>query len=409
VKGAGIDFAIIRVSDGANYNDSKFAANWQGAKDAGVIRGVYQFFRPGQDPIAQADLLINKVGVLGPDDLPAVIDVEATDGQSAATIAANVGIWLERVKAGTGKTPIIYTGKYFWNDNVQTTAYNGYPLWVAQYGPVCPDLPTAWSDWTMFQYSSTGSVAGISGNVDTDKFNGDLNALMAFARGTTVCGDGLCTGDETHDTCPGDCPTCDPIPGDGRVIDDSEVCTEIGGPAAYIRTANDGWGGELKWTHTTDDATEANFATWHLEFVEAGRYRVEAYTPASFAQSKQAAYVVHHAGADDTTVVDTTAVDGWTLIGDFDFAAGADQYIHVGDNTGEPVANNVQLVFDAVRVTRLDANGNPVTGDPNVDPSNPDGSFTMTGSGCSTSGHGGGSVAWLLALALVPLVRRRGR
>lgn len=54
VKGAGYDFAFIRASDGLNYPDGMFQANWQGAKAAGVIRGVYQFFRPSRDPIAQA-------------------------------------------------------------------------------------------------------------------------------------------------------------------------------------------------------------------------------------------------------------------------------------------------------------------------------------------------------------------
>src|SRR5205085_10545153 len=49
VKNAGIAFAFIRLSDGANTKDAKFAANWAGAKAAGIIRGAYQFFRPAQN------------------------------------------------------------------------------------------------------------------------------------------------------------------------------------------------------------------------------------------------------------------------------------------------------------------------------------------------------------------------
>src|SRR6188508_74828 len=48
VKQGGVQFAFIRLSDGANYKDPKFATNWAGAKSAGIIRGVYQFFRPTQ-------------------------------------------------------------------------------------------------------------------------------------------------------------------------------------------------------------------------------------------------------------------------------------------------------------------------------------------------------------------------
>ena len=49
---AGIEFAIIRATDGVQYIDPKFPEYWKGAKDAGVIRGAYQFFRPAEDPIA---------------------------------------------------------------------------------------------------------------------------------------------------------------------------------------------------------------------------------------------------------------------------------------------------------------------------------------------------------------------
>jgi lysozyme len=182
VKADGVIFAFIRVSDGLPPIDREFVRNWAEAKRVGIKRGVYQFFRSDEDPIAQADLLLDEVGVLDDGDLPPVIDVESTDGQTAATVAANVGKWIDRVEAATGRQPIIYSGKYFWNDNVKTTAYNDHPLWIPQYGPVCPDLPTAWSNWAFFQYSSTGSVMGINGNCDMNHFNGDAAALEAFVR-----------------------------------------------------------------------------------------------------------------------------------------------------------------------------------------------------------------------------------
>src|SRR4051812_18132772 len=62
VKAAGKAFAIIRVSDGTGHLDPFFAQNWAGAKAAGLIRGAYQFFEPGGDPVAQANLLLQHMG-----------------------------------------------------------------------------------------------------------------------------------------------------------------------------------------------------------------------------------------------------------------------------------------------------------------------------------------------------------
>src|SRR4051794_32355928 len=56
VKASGVHFAIARTGDGLG-KDSHFHANWSGMKSAGLVRGVYQFFRPGKDPIQQADLM----------------------------------------------------------------------------------------------------------------------------------------------------------------------------------------------------------------------------------------------------------------------------------------------------------------------------------------------------------------
>jgi lysozyme len=180
VAGGGIEFAITRVNHG-DFMDPEFGTNWNAIRDVGMIRGAYQYFDPGGDPEEQAMVFIEEVGVLGPGDLPGVIDVEATDGLSAEAVAANVSTWLDLVEAGTGRKPIIYTGSYFWDDNVQTDAFNGHPLWIAHYTNSCPNLPTVWGNWTMWQYSSTGSIPGISGNVDTNVFNGNVEELHDLA------------------------------------------------------------------------------------------------------------------------------------------------------------------------------------------------------------------------------------
>lgn len=180
VAGSGRGFAIARIDDGT-YLDPKFDKNWPAMKQAGLIRGAYQFFEPADDPSALADIVLQKVGKLGPGDLPVTLDAEVTGGQSAATITANIHVWVDKVTAGTGKPPMIYTGKYFWNDNVGSADFANLPLWLAAYVKPCPDTPNAWPGWLFWQYNDNGQIPGISGNTDIDVFNGDENALKLFA------------------------------------------------------------------------------------------------------------------------------------------------------------------------------------------------------------------------------------
>lgn len=169
--GAGVQFGYARVSDGTGFMDPQFSNNWSKTKAAGVLRGAYQFFEPGQDATAQANIVVNAVGKLGAGDLPAMIDVEATGGQSAGTIASKMQTWLTVVEKGTGKRPIIYTGPYFWQSNVNSGAFASYPLWIAHYGVSCPLIPDNWSNWTAWQHSDGG------GSLDHDVFNGTLAQL----------------------------------------------------------------------------------------------------------------------------------------------------------------------------------------------------------------------------------------
>jgi len=80
-----------------------------------------------------------------------------------------------------------------------------------------------------------------------------------------------------------------------------------------------------------------------------------------------------------------------------DFTQGADQSLRLGDNTGERLANNVQLVFDAVRLTRIETETGSGSGSDETD--------TMPGEdgGCST---GGGHMG-LASIAVLGILRRR--
>jgi GH25 family lysozyme M1 (1,4-beta-N-acetylmuramidase) len=408
VKAAGVEYALIRVSDGS-FVDTKFDTNWAGSRAAHVIHGAYQFLRPDQDPIAQADYLLSKIGTMKADDLPPVVDVEVTDGLGPAAVASSVKKWVDHVKAKIGRAPIIYTGYYFWRDSVGGANDTTSPLWHAQYTTAaCPTIADPWTKWAMWQYTSSGSISGISGNVDVDRWNGNLASLQAFLGPPGACGDGTCSAGETKISCPEDCGPCATIDAAAATtIDDSGACFEAGGPQAYMRhVTGTGTNNDLYWTHATSDATEANYGDWALYFATAGKYKVEVSTAAAYAQSKQAKYVVHAGTASHSVTLDQTAVDGWQTLGEFTFAAGGHQAIHLGDNTGEAAASNVQVVFDAVRVTPVDVtgggSGSGSGSDMGTDPTDP-----MSGqhAGCSASGGGLG----FALLAMFVGVRRRRR
>lgn len=203
VAGAGVKFAYMKASQGTYDHDSGFNANWSGSKAAGVIRGAYHFLDPTESGVTQANYFLSIMGTLEPGDLPPMLDAEcptsnnATDdclGTGASGAASGAAItqvmndWLTTVKAATGRTPVIYSyGSWFTDVNVVTTGMQAYPLWIADYsGTTCFNIPSPWTSAAMWQYGDTGTVAGISGQVDTDHFLGTAAQLAAF----TSAGDG---------------------------------------------------------------------------------------------------------------------------------------------------------------------------------------------------------------------------
>lgn len=419
VAASDVEWAIIRVSHGTAVMDREFARNWEEAGRVGLIRGVYQFFSASADPIEQADLVIDSIGgELQVGELPPVLDIESLSVESypAATVIANMRTWVARIEDRLGVAPIIYTAKYFWRDQLGDPDFSAYPLWVANYGVDCPDAPSAWTDWTMWQYTSDGSVPGIAGRVDRNLFNGSISDLMAFVGIAPECGDGWCSGGETHDTCPIDCEICASIPPLGRDVDETELCFEQGGSPSYWNlTSSVGWAGSLLWTHATDATVPDNYGIWKLTFDDAGRYRVEAYTAAGYAHSKQANYRVRHAGVEDSFLIDQSGVDGWAEIGEVEFAAGGDQWVRLDDNTGEPFDTRTRIAFDAIRLTRLDPPTDPEpsrdAGTLPVDAGVDGGGMVVSGCGCRTVGTYRGSASAVVLLGLLPAaaLRRRRR
>ncbi len=179
VRGAGMSFAFAKATEGLNTVDAMFSTNWPAMSAAGLVRGAYHFFHPEEDAGSQAEHFLSVVGTLSASDLPPVLDVEETNGVSTSVMWAGVATWMDAIVQETGRTPMLYVAPGFWNSNSPNPALTGYPLWLADYA-VTPTLPDGFAAWDFWQWSQSGTVAGVTGAVDRDVFNGPIAALLAF-------------------------------------------------------------------------------------------------------------------------------------------------------------------------------------------------------------------------------------
>ncbi len=145
---------------------------------------------------------------------------------------------------------------------------------------------------------------------------------------------------------------CAVVPAAGGVVDDGGPCFRLKGNVASWRTEEGpGEGGGLRWTYAWEDADEDAWAEWLLDLEEAGEYKVEVHVVAEYGKSTRARYELTHAGQTEELRLDMTAGAGWRELGTFNFAAGGEQSLAIFDNTGDPLADRVQIVADAVRLT----------------------------------------------------------
>ncbi len=185
VFAAGNRFAFIKCSQGVTVTDPKFAANWDGAKAAGLLVGVYHFINP---TLAAQDQLAHLLQVLGnrQPDLPIALDVEKPVDSDPPDVTQVVTDFVTLLTQRTGRKPLLYTAPSYWNAHVHGSLnWADYDLWIANYGPPSPLLPHAWTTWKFWQYSGQGQTGGVSTPVDLDWFNGTENDLKTYAQQTS--------------------------------------------------------------------------------------------------------------------------------------------------------------------------------------------------------------------------------
>jgi len=169
-------FAFIKATEGASLEDKLFTTNWTAARNAGLLRGAYHFFHPSADAIKQAEFFLSTVVTC---EMPPVLDVEASDNVPSARLVDGVNRWVEHI-TNRLRRPLIYASPSFWQRLPASDIEQKADLWIAEWEIEHPTKIGNWPGWSFWQYTSRGSVPGIAGSVDLNRFNGSIDDLHAY-------------------------------------------------------------------------------------------------------------------------------------------------------------------------------------------------------------------------------------
>lgn len=180
VKQAGVGFAWIKASEGADFVDEAFARNAQGAARAGLPAGAYHFFTlcaPGE---AQARNFLQATATARL-RLPPAIDLEfagnCAQRPSRKAFAHALAVYVRDVRKATGQEPVLYVTTEFYDAYLINSPFQRRALWLRD---VRGDLDRPlFSRVAWWQFASAGAVNGVDGPVDLNVFVGDTAAFRA--------------------------------------------------------------------------------------------------------------------------------------------------------------------------------------------------------------------------------------
>ena len=170
VSQSGVEFAMIRAgygryTAGKDQQDKYFVQNYNNAKANGLKVGVYHYSYATtvEGAKAEAEFCLNILNGRQL-DLPVAFDIEDPrhSGLSQQLITDMIVAFCETIKAG-GYQPMVYSYASFINNNIDYSRTSNYPIWVAH---INTDKPSCEYPYLMWQYSHTGYVPGVKGNVD---------------------------------------------------------------------------------------------------------------------------------------------------------------------------------------------------------------------------------------------------
>ena len=170
VKASGVDFAIIRIGWWNNGVDKYFERNVAECERLGIPWGayLYSYSMDAEDAASEANHaidLMNQMKAKGyTPDLPVYLDLEDKEVPLDAAKLATISSTFNGKIAAAGYEPGVYASASWWKNYLTSPVFDSWSKWSAQYYSVC-EVP---SDPDMWQYTSSGSVPGISGPVDVN-------------------------------------------------------------------------------------------------------------------------------------------------------------------------------------------------------------------------------------------------
>ena len=190
----GARFAYVKATESTTFTNKLFSEQYTGSRNAGMIRGAYHFATPSTSTGAeQARFFVANGGGWSADGmtLPPLLDIEynpyATLGNSCFNMSpSQIVNWVREfsntMQSLTGRKPAIYTTTDWWNT---CTGYNAgfsdHALHLARYATEPGTLPTGWTTYSIWQYSSTGPFVG-----DSNVWNGNYRQLKTLAYGRAL-------------------------------------------------------------------------------------------------------------------------------------------------------------------------------------------------------------------------------
>lgn len=170
-----VDFCIMKSTEGRTLKDRTFDDNWKMAKKNKVTRGAYHFFTAKPSAVKQFDNFKNVVE-LNKGDLPPVLDVEMK-----GTNMKEVNKWLRLAEKHYKMTPIVYTGYNFFRKYMDGKLDPKYPLWICDINSSSAPYIDGYNV-IIWQYSHTGVVKGINGDVDMNTFLIDSTSVIKLRK-----------------------------------------------------------------------------------------------------------------------------------------------------------------------------------------------------------------------------------
>jgi GH25 family lysozyme M1 (1,4-beta-N-acetylmuramidase) len=199
VETNGVKFAYLKASEGTTLVDSKFANYVTGAKANSIAVGAYHYAKPTapykpSEAVNQAAFFVNtmKSTLANYGDIMPVLDLEENGGLSPKELGQWVRVFTNTVELLTHRQVMIYVSEDFLQSNGNlNNMISDLPLWVSYwdqyYGGQNPPDIAGWNQWTAWQYSSKGTVPGITGSVDLDVGPSSVEALKGnFGAATTL-------------------------------------------------------------------------------------------------------------------------------------------------------------------------------------------------------------------------------